>query len=96
MADIAGFKRYAVLDPDSGNELPQLCLDAAIEWATDAGIPEREGSAKYDLMVYCLATHFHEVRGNVEGALGTIPPTVFSIMHQLQHAPVPQPKDGGA
>ncbi len=90
MADITGFKRYACLDPDTDDVLPKLCLEAAIEWAADADVPKREDSAKYDLMVYCLATHMHEARGNVEAALATIPPTVFSILHQLRNTPTPE------
>ena len=63
MADLAGFKRYAVIGDEESAAETQLCLEAAMEYAKGAGVPEPEDdSALYDLRVYRLATFWHDNR----------------------------------
>lgn len=85
MADITNLARYAVLDPDADRTILEICLDAAKEWFTGAGVVERTNSKLYDIGVYMLATHYYDRRGVIaDGSVDTIPLGVQSIMHQLR------------
>ena len=64
MADLAGFRRHAVIGSDETDAELQLYLDATKAYVKGAGIPEpEEPSALYDLLVYRLATFYKENRG---------------------------------
>ena len=63
---VANFRLYAHISPDEETVIPTLCLDAAVQHARDAGIPERlnyEGDAKYAIYIYALALHYYDNRG---------------------------------
>lgn len=61
MATLAGFRRYAVIgDEESDQELTPL-LEAAMAYAEGAGVPEpEEDNSLYDLVVYRIATFYHD------------------------------------
>lgn len=68
MATLEGFKRYARLPPDSMDDdrTAELCYDAAVQSAKDAGIPDfllKINDAKYSLYIYALALYWYENRG---------------------------------
>ena len=63
MADLQGFKTYAVACGDLTDGELQLFLDAAKEYFKNAGVPETTSSALYDLGVYRLATYYADNRG---------------------------------
>lgn len=93
MPDIAELRRYAAIDPDDDTVLLEICMDAAMEWLKNAGVPRMGSNRLYDLAVYMLATHYHEKRGatyednrsSVAKANEHIPFGVFSILHQLRY-----------
>jgi hypothetical protein len=70
--NLTGFSSYARLLPSDGSALAaadeavaQLCLDAALDCAADAGIPAdfiAAPSSKLALYVYALALHFYDNR----------------------------------
>ena len=65
---VANFRLYARISPDEETVIPTLCLDAAVQHAHDAGIPDRldyDGDAKYALYIYALALHYYDNRGFV-------------------------------
>lgn len=62
MADLAGFRRYAVIGDEESAAEVELCLEAAMEYAKGAGVPEMDDSALYDMLVYRLATFWHDNR----------------------------------
>lgn len=65
MADLAGFRQYAVISSGESDSEAQLCLQAAVAFAKGAGVSEPSDetlSALYDLLVYRLATFYHDNR----------------------------------
>lgn len=93
MPEIAELRRYAAIDPDDDAELLLICMDAAVDWLRNAGVPPPlVRNRLYDMAVYMLATHYHDRRGVVyEDSRGSVsksseqvPFGVFSIMHQLR------------
>ena len=65
MADLAGFRQYAVIGSEESDSEVQLCLLAAKEFAKGAGVSEpseETPSALYDMLVYRLATFYHDNR----------------------------------
>lgn len=87
MLSLETLKRFAALDPDADDTVIQLCMDAAIKWFEDAGVPSGTVAKTYELGVYRLASHFYDNRGNTDQAADLVPPTVFSVIHQLRNAP---------
>ena len=63
MASLNGFKSYAVSFGETTDTELQMCLDAAIGWATNAGIDEMDDDPLYDMLVYRLAVFYHDHRG---------------------------------
>lgn len=64
--NVTAFKAYARLSPDDTDPTAQLCLDAAVQHAHDAGISDaldENNDPKYALYIYALALHYHENRG---------------------------------
>lgn len=62
-----GLREYANLMPDDNNTILELCLDAAIQHAKDAGIPEflfmqEKPDPKLTLYIYALAAHWFDNR----------------------------------
>lgn len=86
MPSMEELRRYAVLDPEGDTQTLEMCLEAAMTWFENAGVPKPdEPNRLYDLGVYMLAVHYFDNRG----AMGTkndseLPMGVFSIMHQLR------------
>lgn len=93
MLTLEAAKRFASLDPDSDDTVIQLCMDAAIKWFEDAGVPRGTNAKTYELGVYRLASHYYDNRGTTDQAADLVPPTVFSVMHQLRNDPTLM--DGG-
>lgn len=72
---------------DPNDATLKLCLDAAVEYFTDAGVPvPTEPSAKYTLGIYMLAGTWFNARGTL--AIGQVPAplerTVQAIILQLR------------
>ena len=55
-------KEYLRLMPDESPVIAQLALDAAIEKARGAGVPDYEDNAYYDLFIYALASAWYDNR----------------------------------
>lgn len=64
MVSLNGLKKYAVSFGETSDDELQLCLDAAAAWCENAGVsaPETENRL-YELLVYRLATFYHDHRG---------------------------------
>lgn len=84
-------RAYARLDddaPESDVSTLQMCLSAAEEWFTRAGVPGSVESSMRDLGVQMLALSWYENRGNDGGiALHTVPQGVYAIKHLLCELP---------
>lgn len=64
MANLAGFRSYAVIGSEETDAELTLCLEAAKAYAKNAGVAEPEDDdALYDLLVYRLAMVWHDNRG---------------------------------
>lgn len=69
MADILGLRSYAVISEQESDAEVELCLEAAMEYAEGAGVPEPETpSALYDMLVYRIATFYHDNRSFPSGS----------------------------
>lgn len=89
MPDLNGLKRYAVASTDTDEVTLQLCMDAAVKWFENAGVPHLPDNPLYDLGVYQLATHYFDNRGVIaEGSAAQLPLGIFAIMHQLRSGSV--------
>lgn len=84
MPNIDDLRRYAVLDPDGDETTLRLCMDAAINWYANAGVPPGTENPLYDLGVYMLAVHYYDNRGVLADKSAEVPLGVMSIMHQLR------------
>ena len=63
MADLWGFRQYAVIRDNNNSDEVQLCLDATLAYAKGAAVPKPEGpSALYDMLIYRIATFYHDNR----------------------------------
>ena len=61
MADLAGFRAHAVIGDEETNAELNLYLEASKAYAAGAGVPEPDDDdALYDLMIYRLATFYHD------------------------------------
>lgn len=60
-ATLSGLRSYLRNPPDDDQDI-KIFMDAAIQSATDAGIPELENNAKYDLFIYALASNYYDNR----------------------------------
>ena len=72
---------------DENDATLKLCLDAAVEYFKNAGVPTPlESSATYDLGIYMLAGTWFNARGTL--AIGQVPAplerTVQAIILQLR------------
>ena len=75
MANLAGFRSYAVYGSDETDAELTLCLEAAKAYAKNAGVSEpTTANALYDMLVYRLAIFWKENRGFPEN--GTDAPFV--------------------
>ena len=64
MVSLDGFMGYAVIAGDTSGQECKLCLEAAQAWCANAGVSEpEEDNPLYDLLVYRLATYYHDHRG---------------------------------
>lgn len=73
---------------DADTALLEGCLQAAVEWFSNAGVPKATQSALYDLGVRMLACSWFNNRGNDTGVqLHTVPQGVYAIKHQLCSLP---------
>lgn len=99
MVDIAEMRAYVRGDADMPSEelaLLEACMEAAIEWFANAGVPERENSPLYDLGVKMLAASWFLTRGNDTGVqMHTVPQGVYAIKHQLAKVPTASSQEGG-
>lgn len=59
---VAGLKDYLRNPPDNDDVL-ELYLNAAVEKANSAGIPQYTDNALYDLFIYSLASFYYDNRG---------------------------------
>jgi len=82
-ADVNSVRRFAGADPEESDEVLRLCLEAAIEWYTHAGVPADVSSALYDFWVANLAAWMYDNRGNAD-ASAVIPPYIVASVHQLR------------
>ena len=79
MADLSGLIDYGVLDGDVNTAAAQLCLDAAIRWFENAGVPEpADSDPLYDMGVYRLAIFYYYSRDPM-GAVNFAAPPPFGI-----------------
>lgn len=88
MPTLDGLKRYGVLGASSDDTTLKLCLDAAVEWFTGAGVrPPDPANPLYDMGVYMLALHYYDRRGVVadRAEVAALPYGVMSIVHQLRY-----------
>ena len=61
MADLAGFRQYAVIGGEESDSELSLYLEATMAYVQGAGVPEPEDdNPLYDLLVYRLATFYHD------------------------------------
>ena len=70
MPTIEGLRSYARLNPDDNDPSLQVCFDAAIQHAKDAGVPDwlftandGTGDAKLNLYLYAMAANLYDNRG---------------------------------
>ena len=70
MPTIEGLRSYARLNPDDHDPSLQVCFDAAVQHARDAGVPEwlfaaneGAGDAKLNLYIYAMAANLYDNRG---------------------------------
>ena len=82
-ADVNSVRRFAGADPNESDEVLRLCLEAAIEWYTHAGVPADVSSALYDFWVANLAAWMYDNRGNAD-AQAAIPAFIVTSVHQLR------------
>lgn len=77
-------------DADWQPSVAAMCLNAAKEYLSNAGVKERPNSALYDLCVYMLTMHWYENRGVmlVGQVRGEILNGVNAIIHQLANTNV--------
>lgn len=70
--------------PESDIAVLESCLQAAIEYFTNAGVSPGTQSSLYDLGVKMLAASWYATRGNDSGVqLHMVPQGVYAIKHQL-------------
>ena len=62
MVTIDLLKNYLNILPDDGDEIAELCLEAAKASAKSAGIPEYEDNKRYDLFICALAGCWYDNR----------------------------------
>lgn len=85
MADLNGFKRYAVSFGDLLDEELNLCLEAAREYFRNAGVPDGLESPIYDLGVYRLAAYYVDNRlPSPDGGGDNVPYGIQGIILQLR------------
>lgn len=64
--DFISYARIQPLTPETDGSI-RICLDAAVQHARDAGIPDflfdGGGDPKLNLYVYALALHYYDNRG---------------------------------
>ena len=84
MADINLVRRFAGADPDEDSTVLQLCLDAAVEWYAQAGVPAAGANGSlYDFWVANLAAWMYDNRGNADAA-AAVPAYIVASVHQLR------------
>lgn len=75
-ATVETFKtEYLGLPPDAPDGFAGLCVNAAKSKLHDAGVPDFQNNAHYDLAVYAIAGYFYDNRGlTVSGSykMGTV------------------------
>ena len=78
-------KQYGYYDEGSYQpDVAAMCLKAAKEYLANAGCPEREDSALYEMACYMLAMHWYDNRGVVIGTVqGEVALGVHAIIHQI-------------
>ena len=61
MANLNGLRGYAVIGAEESDTELNLYLEAAMAYAANAGVPEPDDDdALYDLLVYRIATFYHD------------------------------------
>lgn len=83
MPSIDMLRGFVGEDPECGNQVLSLCLDAAVDWYARAKVPPRDGDALYDLWVCNLAAWFYDNRG-AGGEKAEVPPYIVHSVHQLR------------
>ena len=63
MVSLNGLKKYAVSFGETSDDELNLCLEAAVAWCENAGVYADPDNRLYDLLVYRLATFYHDHRG---------------------------------
>lgn len=86
MASLSEFKEYAVIDGDANGTAARIAFDGAVAWLKNAGVPEMDDDAAYDLAVYRLATMYFENRAGTPMPKGIedLPYGVQGIVLQLK------------
>ncbi|MBQ8616286.1 MAG: phage gp6-like head-tail connector protein [Clostridia bacterium] len=94
MIDLNECKRFAGIVGKDDDAVMQLCMESAVEYHKNAGVPDSaKESSQYRLSVYLLASHYFDNRSQIgEGQAASVPPSVVSCIAHLKYAP----KDKGA
>lgn len=82
-ATVESVRRFAGADPNESDDVLRLCLEAATEWYTRAGVPANVSSSLYDFWVANLAAWMYDNRGNADAG-AAIPPYIVASVHQLR------------
>lgn len=82
MADIDMVRRFAGADPDEDSTVLEMCLNAAVEWYEQAGVPATSGYL-YDFWVSNLAAWMYDNRGNADPG-AAVPAYIVASVHQLR------------
>ena len=83
MADLDMVRRFAGADPDADADVLQFCLEAAVAWYKEAGVPPETQGALYDFWTANLAAWMYDNRGNAE-ASAAVPAYIVASVHQLR------------
>lgn len=84
VADIDLVRRFAGADPETDDAVLALCLQAAVEWYEQAGVPAASAAgALYDFWVANLAAWMYDNRGNADMSAG-VPAYIVASVHQLR------------
>lgn len=80
---MAKVRRFAGADPDTPDDVLEMCYRAAVAWYAAAGVPEDPGSELYEFWVCNLAAWMYDNRGNAD-ANAAIPMYIVTSVHQMR------------
>ncbi len=83
MVDVEFVRSFAGADPGADDALLTACMEAAMDWYENAGVPKSTTGSLYKYWVANLAAWMYDNRGNAE-ALAEIPGYILHSVHQLR------------